>query len=65
MALRTLNPCKFAQSPIEDLPPEIRRLILDMMPEVSSLSALVHASPSFHGTYRVYHAETLFHVLCN
>lgn len=50
---------------LEILPIEIQLLILTTISKVSSLSALVHASPTFHRAYRAYRQEVLSQVLCN
>ncbi|KAK8085767.1 hypothetical protein PG997_007038 [Apiospora hydei] len=39
-------------SPLEDLPAELRSLLLWNIPDLSSLRSLVHASPVFHAQYR-------------
>ena len=36
---------------MDAIPPEIRRIILRQMPDIASLSALVHASPNYHASY--------------
>lgn len=37
---------------LESLPPELSIAILEVTPDVATLSALVHASPFFHAVYR-------------
>ena len=49
---------------MEDLPSEIKIMILCHMPDVSSLSSIVHASPAYHQSYlgtrdEVLHAMTV------
>lgn len=41
----------YRESPFDDLPTEIKVMILCHMPEVSSLSSTVHASPTYHQAY--------------
>lgn len=36
---------------LEQLPPEIQIIILKRLPNITSLSSLVHASPTYHSTY--------------
>ncbi len=38
---------------LDDLPPELRIKLLELLPDISTLSKLVHASPAYHSTYTV------------
>ena len=44
-------------SGLEDLPKELKMHLLHHMPNVSTLSALIHASPSYHDIYVALHEE--------
>ena len=44
---------------METLAPEIKIEILRLVPDVRTLGALVHASPSYHATYQTVRAEIL------
>ena len=48
------------QSPIlDDMPTEIKLIILSQISDIRSLSAIVHASPRFHAAYNARRAEIL------
>ena len=47
-----MQDCSQRESALENLPPELRTQILLQLPDVQSLRSLVHASPSYHATYR-------------
>ena len=55
-----LGQAHHTQKPLlEDLPSEIKVMILCQIPQLSSLSSIVHASPTFHQAYRGAREEVL------
>lgn len=42
---------------LEDLPVELRLMIFPYLPDITTLSALVHASPAYHATYAANRGE--------
>jgi len=46
---------------LEDLPVELRLMIFPHLPDVSTLSALVRASPAYHAVYAAHQEEILSH----
>lgn len=54
IAMDSVSPATHTSQPaLEDLPPEVLRLILLQMPSFQALGALVHASPQMHRVYKV------------
>lgn len=55
---------KDADSPtLEGLPPELRTALLLNMPDLATLSRLVHASPVFHAQYLLDRKSIVFHAI--
>lgn len=50
---------------LELLPNELKRCILKSAPDIDTLSALVHSSPSYHTVYRTFREECLTHLTLN
>ncbi len=48
---------------LETLPAEVQLAILERLPDIRTVSALVHASPSFHHTYRSWRPHLLKNML--
>lgn len=46
-------------SKMESMPTELKIVLLEQMPDINTLSALVHASPIFHAVYLVNREEVL------
>lgn len=42
---------------LKDLPVELRLMIFPYLPDITTLSALVHASPAYHAAYAAYAAN--------
>jgi hypothetical protein len=56
---------KTSRGTFEALPPEVGLIILEQIPNLPTLQAFIHASPSYHAIYVQNRARVLFSVLRN
>lgn len=50
---------------LDDLPPELKEIILYSAPDIQTLRSLVHSSPFFLGAYHRHRGRVLWKVLSN